>query len=636
MSTVACKKHAVQIAVLSAVCLALFGNTLLNDFIWDDIPLISDNKYIRDCANIPLFFTPDYWNNLYPLSGRGDYRPVRTTSFALDYAVWKQNPVGYHFTNLLLHTINVILVYFWVVLFFNHKALNQSGQSWFLSLSFLTALFFAAHPVHTESVSYVKNRSELLCFLFFLVTFFVSRNFIAQKNIGKALILLMGALVSFCLAILSKEVALVFPAIFIAYVVCFLAPEKRTRAIIKTIPLGGLICLYFWSRHAMLLTTAKINIPIGIWEHGLAVLQTIGYYFWLMLFPVGLNAEHIFNIPDSLFSTTVLWPAIAVSLLLVLIVVSYKQSRLLCFGLCWIFLAILPMSNLVYLVLRPIAEQRLYLPSLGICLLLAMGLRKMYLDAIARSRRFKKFTAIAIVCAILLFFTAQTVRRNVKFNNAIRFYSVTIENSPNNLRAPYIQLGNKLLAKGRVDEAIANYQYGASLHPNDPNIHYNLGLVLAQKGDFEAAARHFQTVLQLDPVDRGAQYGLGAALIKMGDFDQAARHFNAVLKSVPDDAGARMGLAVVATLKGYPAEAITHYHLVLQATPDNANAYVGLGFCLFQAGLVDEAIEAYRAAVRLKPDYADAYYNLGRIFRELGDTDMARQYEEKAAGISAK
>lgn len=118
-----------------------FGRSLNHQFVWDDQPIISENLHLRNIDNIPSFFFPSYWKYNHP-GTKGQYRPLRTVSFALSYHFWKFRPFGYHITNLILHVLNVLLVYLAVAALFKQPA-----------VAFLTALLFALHPIHVESVS---------------------------------------------------------------------------------------------------------------------------------------------------------------------------------------------------------------------------------------------------------------------------------------------------------------------------------------------------------------------------------------------------------------------------------------------------------------------------------------------------
>ncbi len=663
-------KHLFQILILIVVCLILFSNTLPNEFIWDDTALITNNSYIKNYRNIPLFFTPHYWNNLHSFENRGDYRPVRTVSFSLDYLFWKTDPAGYHLTNLALHAINVILVYLLISLLCrdSENRMMESSPLSFFSLPFLTALLFAAHPVHVESVTYIKNRAELLCFMFFLLSFFITI-YADRKKKEKNGLLFLAALFLFCLALLAKETALILPIIYLAYIACFY-PEIKKGALVKIFSWGGIILFYFWFRQITLLTGNKIVTPLSLSENLFAMFQTLGYYFWLLLFPVRLNAEHPFPIPDSFWNATVAFPAVALLTLTAVLILFYRKSlKILCFSLCWTIFSLLPVSNLVFLSSRPVAEQRLYFPSLGICLLLALFIRKIRF-VVAKGLFPEKLTAALIFAGLFFFFSVQTIKRNFDMRTPISFYAATVKHSPHHFR-PHLNLGNALLKKERLDEALKHYNIARYLDPSCPTIyfnlglallkknqidqaaccfqsalqlepnssdphnpllesnqqtadaHYNLGIVLTRKGNPRQAVHHFKKALQINPDDENLHYNLGLALTKTGDLEAAVRSYRAAIQLNPNYADPHTALGLIFAAKNRYHRAISHFQAALERYPLDAETHLGLGICLFQTGQLEEAIASYQSALRLNPDYTDALFNLGVALTEKGRLEDA-------------
>src|SRR3990172_2319184 len=142
-----------KILLIIALPLIAFLNSLENTFVYDDVFTITDNYFIRDWGNVPIFFTEDY----FKYSGEVTYRPVVTFSYFIDYFLWHLNPVGFHLTNILLHIVNVVLVYLLV------SAVSRSRTT-----AFLTSTLFALHPILTEAVNGISYREDLLTTTFFL------------------------------------------------------------------------------------------------------------------------------------------------------------------------------------------------------------------------------------------------------------------------------------------------------------------------------------------------------------------------------------------------------------------------------------------------------------------------------------
>ena len=168
------KKHTISLLVLIILGFVVFSNTFRNPFMWDDEELIVENKYIQSPGSIPFLFSLQYWKYYAP-EEKGWYRPVRVITLAIDHFFWKLNPFGYHLTNLLLHIVNIIIIYFFVLKLktFTKRKNEPRASSFrqhFLEPAFLTAALFAVHPIHTESVTWIKNRSDLLASIFFLLS----------------------------------------------------------------------------------------------------------------------------------------------------------------------------------------------------------------------------------------------------------------------------------------------------------------------------------------------------------------------------------------------------------------------------------------------------------------------------------
>src|SRR5574342_402949 len=148
--------RALKILLIIALPLIAFLNTLDNTFVYDDVFTITDNYFIRDWGNFPAFFTDDY----FKYSGEVTFRPVVTLSYFVDYSLWHLNPLGYHLTNIVLHTLNSVLLFFLVQLMVKNTP-----------VAFLASLFFICHPVLSEAVNAVSYREDLLAAAFFITAF---------------------------------------------------------------------------------------------------------------------------------------------------------------------------------------------------------------------------------------------------------------------------------------------------------------------------------------------------------------------------------------------------------------------------------------------------------------------------------
>jgi len=146
-------RHYKNIVLIAVIGFLVYANTLGNQFVYDDTEFISERSFIKSLSNIPQLFSPKTY---FLATGEHYYWPVVTLSYIIDYRLWRLNVFGYHLTNPMFHLFNSILVYWLVLLLFKEK-----------NLALLSGLIFAVHPVHTEAVSWVTGRKDVL------VTFFI-------------------------------------------------------------------------------------------------------------------------------------------------------------------------------------------------------------------------------------------------------------------------------------------------------------------------------------------------------------------------------------------------------------------------------------------------------------------------------
>ena len=518
------------------VCLTVYFNTFSNQLVWDDQDTITKNIYIRDYKNIPLFFTPYFWNELHP--NPGQYRPLRTVSLSLDFRIWGLNPAGYHITNVLLHTFNVILVFCLVNIIVSKQ--NDGPGLKFLNLAFLTGLFFAIHPIHTESINFVKNRSDLLAFLFFLSSILLFIKALDATGCKRRGLLFLGAWALFIPAVFSKEMALTLPGVLALYVLCFHPAPGRKSALIHILPYGIIILGFFWF-YLTFINPAGTPAPIGVYPHLLTIVKTAAIYFKMLLIPFPLIADREFNIPKALSSPDVIPSLLTILLVLAVFARSYRRSTIAFFAIGWILLTLTPAINLVYLVSRPIAEQRLYIPSLGFCLLLAYGIERISLRFRASGPAWP-----IVVCGVLAgtaigLYSIITIHRNFEWQDELTFCAGSVAANPASIRMRY-NLGNALSNAERYQAAIEQYQTALCMNPDYLEAHYNLGITYYETGQYDKAIRHYRAVLALAPDNIDAWNNMGVAFYDSGRLKEARACFEKTLKLAPNDIKARQNM----------------------------------------------------------------------------------------------
>ncbi|MFH1776097.1 MAG: tetratricopeptide repeat protein [Candidatus Omnitrophota bacterium] len=580
-------RHCICLIVLILVSVGLFANTFGNSFVWDDEDIIIGNKYIRSFKYVPFLFNPRYWNEHAGVKG-GKYRPVGMLTFVLDYALWKLNPRGYHITNLLLHILNVILVYFltYELILLSRQRGERLKQAEFLQIPFLTALFFAAHPIHVEAVTWIKNRFELLAALFFILSVFIFIRYKLYKNTRANCPAYFFSLFCFILALFSKSAAITLPFILILCIICFLPRQKYKKAIMSTLPFFGIIVLYVIFEFTVLrvFTANENEYNLGIYAHILTVVKTIGWYLKLIAIPVNLNLGHIFTIPHTFLDREVIFSIILLTPIFIMTVRMYRDKKIFSFSAMWLILSMLPVSNIIFLSGRPIAEQRVYIPSIGFCLLIALVINKLSsLEVSAISKSKTKNLAMIAALITLIFYSTATVRQNAVWKDSLTLWSNTVKNSPQSSRA-HNNLGLSYMKLGKYLEAMAAFRKAIEIDTNQANVYNNLGNTYLMSGRREEAVGFYEQAIKIDPNYKKTYNNLGIAYCLLGRHEQATAFYQKAiaLDGKYVDAYYNLGNACVDINK--PEQAIAAYKRALEIDPDDqivsqklAETYAALG-----------------------------------------------------------
>ena len=588
----------VLLAVFSAL---LYGNTISNRFVFDDIPLIVENRAIRDLSRVP---------QVLGLTGeRPLYRPVRFLSYFIDYAVSGQDPAAYHAANMLYHALTGFVLYLVLMLLSGSRGAALAG-----------ALLFTAHPVHTDSVAYIAGRRDILCTLFYLAGFLC---YVQYRREARTWLLLLTGL-CYIMAVGSKEMAVTLPAVCLLYDTAR-PPQKGAAAARqglrgRLLLYGGLLAVaaaYLYYKLVLYYPSLRLEYYGGSAASNFAtVFRILARYIQLSLFPVVLHADYsvnAFRISRSFLEPAVLGSMALVAALLYGALRARRRSPLVFFGGLWFFITLLPVCHIV-----PhheiLAEHYLYLPSAGLLMLLTPLWRHLL------SRR--RTACLALLAAVLLLFSARTVVRNRDWKDARTLWSSVLETTPECARA-HDNLGSEYFRAGDYRRALEHHRQAVRIRPEHAVFRNNLGMDYGATGDTGRAEKEFQLAVSLNPELAAAYNNLGIVYYKRGEYARAARFFQKSARRKPD-ARAWFNCGKAVLHMGRPGWAIAALEEALRLRPDYPEAICLLGTACDRAGNHARAAEAFRKAAALKPDYAEAYYGMARaLLVGLGDPDGA-------------
>jgi tetratricopeptide (TPR) repeat protein len=620
------KKYALQIILLTLATITVFSNILSNQFVWDDNNLIRENPYVKNLGSVPYLFTPHYWNYAHPGS-KGGYRPIFMASLAVDYYLWKVDVFGFHLTSISLHLMNVFLIFILVTL------LTKGARSgpWFFEAPFIAALLFAVHPVHVESVTWIKNRGDPLSSIFFITAFILFIKSVSGEW-SRTKAALTGSVFCFVVSLLSKEIAITLPLVLISYCFYALPSSDRIKAAFKTLPFFCVCALYAVLKLGLFTTEnlSKGVQKIGIYSNALVVLKTFAYYIGIMANPLNLNAERRLSVPVSFFEPPVLLSLTLLAAVITVIVIVRKRGMPLGFSLLWIIITLLPASNIVSLYPRPIAEQRLYLPSIGFCLALALIFSRSFgSPEMPVSRKFKTLSVAALIF-LTTFYSFLTLRRNLDWRDASTFWTKTSMSAPYRSRTHY-NLGCIFLNEGKLPEAIDSFKKAIYINRTHIDAYCNLGNAYYMAGLYDEAIACLEKAVEIDPCNLRARADLNVLYQVTGRTDEAVKFYRRMLELYPDDGSVCNNLAVAYEENmGRHEDAIELYKRAMRLGFKDPVVYYNMGVAYDSLNMPKEAMESYGNAIRLNPDFSDAYNNIAAIYKRQGKNELAIRYDAKA------
>jgi tetratricopeptide (TPR) repeat protein len=591
------RRHLLFTLIIIALSFIVYFNTLKNGFVYDDTWEIVNNNWIQNFAN--LF---------------SSCHRYRVTQYA-DYKIWGLNPFGFHLTNLLLNTLVSISVYFLVHIMLRKKF-----------LAFITATLFTLHPVHTEAVSIVSHRQEILAMLFMLLGLIF---YIKQKNAKNHWSLALS-IIFFGLSLSAKEVAFVFPLLLILYDLYFDKYKIKIKNYIPYLVLLGLFLVIFS------LPSPRWNFKISGYDavsfgHALSgnrtyasilLTQLKGFtqYVKLIVLPVRLNIDYYFPMYNSIFQDGLLLCLMLLFLLVFLAVITFRRYRIISFGLIWFLISLLPVLNILpktYFV----AERYLYIPSMGFCLILGWLFSELY------TRKTTRVISGLVLVIILIFYSFSTIKRNFDFKSEYTLWSATLKSNPRSVFG-HNNVGIGLLESGKTQDAMKEFETTIQLAPTFAKPYYNLGVAYYKTGDNNDAIENLKTAIRLDPKSAETYAALGTVYQSIGLFDSAVSNFEIALQdcNLAQDASLHYSLGVVYRGVGKNEKAISEFKRATMLNPKLSEAHNDLGIEFARESLYNEAIKEFEIALTSSNQPSQIYYNLGLAYMNKGEYNKAIQY----------
>ncbi len=480
-----------SIILIAFLGFILYGNTLNNELFWDDDQFILENAYIKDVNHFSKFFS----ENLIAGAGRSsDYwRPALLTVFSIEWHLWGPSPFGFHLTNMLFHITDAILLF----LILGHLFKKRH-------LALFTSLVFLAHPLQTEAVSYANSLGDSLSVFFIfssILSFTVFRQSGKKVSESFAYYLSLG---SFILALMSKETAIITPALITLTDMFMTSPaewKKRIREMaLASAPFYLLGFGYVLLRATVLNFVNTFNLynetnafTGSIWTRILTFFSILTIYVSLIFWPYNLHMERSIAVATSVFDIQVLFGICIVIACVLLVYKTYKKYPLISFGVLWFFIALAPTSNILVPINGLLYEHWLYVPLIGIAIFI-------YAIAEIITDRFPQTKVMILTVTIIIFISlgVRTIIRNNDWESSITFYQKVLKYAPTSYRIRN-NLGMELSERGRYEEAEESYAQAIALDATNPIAYHNLANAYKDTNQATLAIENYKQALELDP-----------------------------------------------------------------------------------------------------------------------------------------
>lgn len=628
--------------VIFILAFLLYSNTLFNRYAVDDAIVITENQYTeKGIAGIKDIFTHDTFDGFFkdrntPIAG-GRYRPLSVATFAVEMEFFGENPFVSHLGNVLLFSLVCVLVYFFVLLLFENNSEN------FFSVPFITALIFLVHPIHTEAVANIKGRDEIMVLLGCLAAaiFFLKYYDSGDKNF------LLGGILFFFLGMMAKENAITFLAVIPMTIFFFRKIEKKKMIFLSFgILIPAVIFLFLRQKFANDIpvsdATNLLNNPFAqatVAQKFATIIYTHQKYLQLSFFPLQLTHDYNYNqVPLMKWVDVSVIVSLAVLSALLLITFSgLKKRAVYSFSILFYFITLLPMSNFFFPVGTNLSERFLFMPSMGICLLLA-GLFSRFLSENKNQKLFSAAKIIGILVLVLA--SAKTFSRNLVWKDNITLFSTDIIFSYNSAKANFdfaAELGkfadsekDSVKKFALLNDAEKLLNRAISILPSYAHAWLVLGNIEAVRKNFLKGIENYHIALIYYPDWADANINMASAFWNIQNHDSAIYYWEKALPVVNDNdiIFYRLGVAY-GRHKNNLEKAIEYFNRSIFINPKNADAYQDLGVVYAMKKDFDNALYCFNKTLQLNPQNEKMFLNIANVYFAKGDTARAKQYLEK-------
>ena len=666
------KKNYSQYYILAGILVLTFiiyAKTIHNGFIsaWDDDQYVYNNHDITDLSVQGL-------KNLFSRFYVSCYLPLTMLTYALEYKFFALNPAAYHIDNIILHLLNIVLVFFFVKSLFSSLASPNSQ----LPAAYICALLFAVHPMHVESVAWIAERKDLLYTFFFLASLIFYLKYIkketqdtsikTQKNQHSTFYFL--SLLMFLFSLLSKSMAVTLPVVLLLIDYFKGKLKFNTRYLIEKLPFFLLALLFgvitFISQKAFIPSSYDKNIvSLNIIDRFFMLNYSVAFYILKLFIPYNLSALYPYPLKTGgLLPIEYYLSPLFIAGLLYLILRFIKRTAnnglrtAMIFGILFYLVTISVVLMVVPVGHAIVAERYSYVPYLGFFIIIGSVIN----SKIERLKDFEinfqifKSPYLLIVLAFCVLFSVSVFSRTDVWQDGITLFSDVIEKHPD-VSMAYTNRGMVNAGSGNFNAALVDLNKAIDLDSHNADAFNNRGSLRLRSNYNNGALEDFNKAIALKPDYEDAFLNRGLLKINLNDYKNAVDDFNKVISLKPELAVVYNDRGWAKTMTGDYKGAIDDYNKCLQLNPDLELTYINRGTLkgnmndftgalkdfdvaislnpkepkgFFGRSFIKNCLHDYKGAlddlnttIVLNPDYALAFFNRGNIEFSLNDKTSA-------------
>lgn len=625
------KSDAVLMVLLSVITFLCYKYSLQNQFInWDDTTYIVGNPYIKSFSSENLTML------LFHCVTALNYHPLTMLSLAINYYFSGLNPESYYLTNIILHILNVLLVFLIAKKLF--EGMQVAGYGNLIGIPFLAALcglFFAIHPMHVESVSWIPERKDVLYTFFYFLGLLMYLKYEKRQTVSR----MTPVVLFFVLSSLSKAMAVTFPLSLFAFDI--LLKRKFTRnLIVEKIPLL-LISLFF----GILAFSVQNKV------NGVVFVLSMGYTFFLkLLVPfyallvyafkafIPIHLACFYPLPDLTTGKTLpvlyyLAPVIDLGVTGILFYLCYKAGenyfRVAIFSVLFFVLNLAFVLQFLSVSYAVISERYTYVAYFGIFFSVVYFLGQLW------SQHSHSHIPLLIFCACFggfLFY--QCYERTKVWHYDVTLWEDEIEKYPNHGLA-YQQIANYYYTKNDTDDALKNYTQLVALGTNEPRSYCNLANIYSGRKKYETALSLYAIAIKIGRhnsedctyyLNRGNTYAMmGKFNLALNDYDSAYR-----FDADTNDLQLLHNRAFTCYSNNMYVPAVRDFTHIIRLHGANAFDYATCGWAEFRAGNAAAAAADCLQALKMEPGNTHVLYNLSLIYGSQKNYKDSYTYALKA------